>query len=174
MYDSMSAGRIARSQVGYHEGRANGHWNNHQKFSEQLAGFAWSDGQPWCATFVQWCLWSVGVNVPNGARSASCLASVTAYKKAGRFTEYPGLGFQVFFGNAGGTHTGIVVEFDADTITTVEGNTNSSGSPEGDGVYTKTHRRRDAYVYGYGIPYYSEKAVSADPHWNGKNLSASA
>lgn len=167
-----SAIDIARSQVGYHEGRNTSGWDNIQKYSEQLPGFTWSDGQPWCATFVQWCLWQVGTSVAPGAKSAGCAQSVAAYKKASRFTEYPGIGFQVFFGPNGGTHTGIVYKYDDTYIYTIEGNTNDNGSPEGDGVYLKQRLRKVDYVYGYGIPYYAANAVSADPRWNGRLLSA--
>jgi hypothetical protein len=162
---------IATSQVGYKEGKTGTRNNNDQKYSDQLPGFAWSDFKAWCATFVQWSLWQVGVSVPDGARSASCANSVAAYKKAGRFSEYPGVGFQVFFGANGGTHTGLVYKYDDTYIYTIEGNTNNDGSAEGDGVYKKKRLRKVAYVYGYGIPYYSGKAKSADPKWTGKELS---
>ncbi|MCA1839940.1 MAG: CHAP domain-containing protein [Actinobacteria bacterium] len=169
MYTANSAIQIANSQTGYHEGRSNGHWNNAQKYAVQLPGIA--DNQAWCDTFANWCLWQVGVSVPDGAISAGCAVSVAAYKKAGRWTEYPGIGFQVFYGPGGGTHTGIVTDYDDTYIYTVEGNTNTDGSAEGDGVYKKKRLRKVAYVYGYGIPYYSDNAKSADPKWNGKDLS---
>lgn len=172
MYDTNSTLWIARSQVGYREGKSNGHWNNDQKYSDQLPGFAWSDNQPWCATFVQWALWQAGVAVPKGAKSASCAISCAAYKAAGRFTEYPVTGAQVFFGPRGGTHTGIVVRWDDTYVYTVEGNTNGTGGSEGDGVYEKKRTRRDAYVYGYGVPYYKGKASSPDPKWNKREMAA--
>jgi hypothetical protein len=171
MYNTTSAIHLAKSQIGYHEGRSNGHWNNDQKYSLQLPGFAWSDKQPWCATFVQWVYWQVGVAVPAGARSASCALACVAYKKAGRFTEYPVVGAQVFYGKDGGTHTGIVTSYDETHVYTIEGNTNTSGSAEGDGVYAKTRIRRDAYVYGYGIPYFQGAADTPDPRWKGKDMS---
>lgn len=170
MYTVTSAIQVAKSQLSYHEGRTGSKWNNDQKYSDQLPGFAWSDKQPWCATYVQWCLWQVGVEVPSGARSASCELSCNAYRKAGRFTEWPVLGAQVFYGPRGGTHTGIVVDFDEVWVVAVEGNTNDNGSAEGDGVYLKQRRRRDEYVYGYGLPYYRSTAKTPDPKWNGKNL----
>ncbi|MEU0398343.1 CHAP domain-containing protein [Streptomyces sp. NPDC006208] len=172
MYDTTSSIRLARSQTGYREGRsANGRWNNNQKYSVQLPDFSWSNWQPWCATFVQWVFWQTGVTVPVGARSASCGVSCAAYKKAGRFTAYPVVGAQVFYGANGSNHTGIVVRFDDTYVYTVEGNTNSSGSAEGDGVHEKKRVRRDDYVYGYGIPYYKGKAVSPDPKWNEREMS---
>lgn len=169
MKTATSAIRIARSQVGYREGRSGGRWNNDQKYSDQLPGFAWSDNQPWCATFVQWCYWQTGVKVPSSARSASCLTSSNAYKNAGRFSEYPVIGAQVFFGENGKTHTGIVRDYDNTYVYTVEGNTNDDGSAEGDGVYLKKHRRRSAWVHGYGIPYLKGTLQSPDPRWNGKD-----
>lgn len=168
MHDAASAIHIARSQVGYREGKTGVRYNNDQKYSDQLPGFAWSDWQPWCATFVQWCYWQVGVNVPAGARSASCAASCAAYKKAGRFTAYPVIGGQIFFGPNGGTHTGLVYDYDNTYAYTIEGNTNNTGSAEGDGVYLKKRVRRDDYVFGYGIPLFKGTLKSADPKWNGK------
>lgn len=171
MYDTASTLRIAASQLGYREGRSGSSYNNDQKYSDQLPGFAWSDKQPWCATFVQWCLWQTGVTVPTGARSASCATSVNAYRKAGRFTEYPVVGAQIFYGNGGGTHTGIVESYDNTHVWAIEGNTNDTGSPEGNGVYRRQRVRRDTYVYGYGIPFYKGKAQSPDPKWNEREMS---
>lgn len=171
MYDIASVLELAKSQIGYHEGKDKSGWDNIQKYSSQLPGFAWSQGEPWCAVFVQWCLWQAAVDVPLGARSASCYESVTAYRKAGRFTEYPVIGAQIFYGPAGKSHTGLVTGFDNAHVFTVEGNTNTNGSAEGDGVYRKTRTRRDDYVFGYGIPFYPmDHAQSPDPMWSGRYL----
>lgn len=171
MYSVQSVLLLARSQVGFHEGKNKLGWDNVQKYSEQLPGFAWSDGQPWCASFAQWCLWQAGIDVPAGARSASCATAVAAYKKAKRFTVYPVIGAQIFYGPGGGTHCGIVTGWDLQHVQTVEGNTNDTGSAEGDGVYTKERERRIEYVYGYGLPYYPhDLANTPDPAWSGKPL----
>ncbi|MER6066294.1 peptidoglycan-binding domain-containing protein [Streptomyces sp. NPDC001792] len=77
----------------------------------------------------------------------------------------------MFFGKNGATHTGLVYDYDDDPdgfIYTIEGNTNADGSPEGDGVYEKKHRRKDAYVFGYGYPAFAESIKSADPAWKDK------
>jgi hypothetical protein len=66
----------------------------------------------------------------------------------------------------------MVYKYDDTYIYTIEGNTNDDGSAEGNGVYKRKRLRKVDYVYGYGIPYYSGKAKSADPKWNGKELSA--
>lgn len=159
---------IAKTQVGYHEGRTGAHWNNINKYAPSL-GFA--NGQAWCDTFANFLLWLAGVSVPPGAKSAGCAASVAAYKKAGRWTEYPVTGAEVFYGAGGGEHCGIVTGWDDTHVFTIEGNTNDSGSAEGDGVYAKTRVRRDAYVYGYGVPYYHAKGQSPDPKWRERDLS---
>jgi hypothetical protein len=78
--------------------------------------------------------------------------SIAGWKAQGRWGDTPRVGAQVFFGN--NVHTGLVGSFDATNIYTIEGNTNVTGSPEGDGVYQKTHRRTDPYVTGYGYPAY--------------------
>lgn len=170
MYAVRSAVFVAKSQLDYQEGRSAGTWNNIQKYSKQLPSFRWSDGQPWCLVFVQWCLFQTGIEVPPGARSASCRASCAAFKKAERFTEWPVTGAIVFYGVGGRTHAGLVTGWDDQFVYTVEGNTNTSGGPEGNGVYAKKRARRDDYVHGYGLPYYPyDKAVSPGP-WSGKSL----
>lgn len=168
MFDATAVIRVAKSQNGYREGKSGVHYNNKQKYSQETTGLEWSDGQPWCDVFANWCYQQTGVEVPAGAKSASCAASVAAYKKAKRFTEYPVIGAQAFYGKGGGTHTGVVYDYDDTDIYTIEGNTNDDGGAEGDGVYNKRRHRRDAYVYGYGIPYLKGVLKSADPSWDGK------
>ncbi|MEU7039832.1 CHAP domain-containing protein [Streptomyces varsoviensis] len=155
---------IAKAEKGYHEGRSNGHWNNHQKYSPAVPGLEWSQDQAWCATFVSWCAMKAGAS-DIYPRTASCLTAVSWFRQRGRFSEYPAIGAQVFYGPGGGSHTGIVYDFDGTYVYTVEGNTNADGSAEGDGVYLKTRRRRDAYVYGYGYPKFTGGIVSADPRF---------
>lgn len=170
MHQVSDAVSVAKSQVGYQEGRKGNDWDNNEKYAAMLPGFATYQNQPWCAVFAQFVFWFVGVDVPTGAKSASCAVSVAAYKKAKRWTEYPVTGAQVFYGPGGGEHCGIVTSWDDTYVYTVEGNTNTNGSAEGDGVYSKKRVRRDTYVYGYGIPYYSGKGSSPDPAWNGRSL----
>lgn len=157
--------RVAKSQVGYQEGYSGGHWNNLQKYSPAVPGLEWSQNQAWCATFDSWCFQEAGMPKGSYPVTASCALGVAWWKNANRFSDYPGIGAQVFFGAGGGSHTGLVYAYDADFIYTVEGNTNSSGSAEGDGVYLKKRARRDTYVYGYGYPAYPTGIVTADPEW---------
>lgn len=156
---------VAREQVGVHEGRSAGHWNNHQKYSAEVPGLAWSDYQPWCATFVSWVAFKSGTAALYPS-SASCDAGGAWFKKLGRWSEYPAIGAQVYFGSSRDlNHTGLVYDYDDTYVYTIEGNTNNSGSREGDGVYLKKRLRRDANLVGYGYPKFPEGINSADPAW---------
>jgi len=112
-----------------------------------------------------WCFYKAGQEVPAGVLSDSCSTSCNAWKRAGRFSVYPAVGAQVFYGPNGDAHTGLVYAYDATYIYTIEGNTNDNGSVEGDGVYRKKRARKDANVYGYGYPNYADPIISADPKW---------
>ncbi|QPB09706.1 endolysin endopeptidase [Streptomyces phage Shaeky] len=153
---------IANKEVGYHEGFSDGHWNNIQKYSPAVPGLEWSQGMAWCQTFQSWLFQTAGLKALAPV-SASCWYSVDWFRDRGRFSWYPAVGAQVFFGANGASHVGLVVKYDADYVWTVEGNTNGNGSAEGDGVYAKKRARRDSYLYGYGLPAYAEGSVSADP-----------
>ncbi|MFF8629693.1 peptidoglycan-binding protein [Streptomyces werraensis] len=163
---------IAKGEVGTKETYSAGHWVNNSKYNRwfgKIPGYSQDGyGWPWCAAFVAWVADEAGVE-DLYPRSASCSYGVAWFKNKGRWSEYPAIGAQVFFGSGGGTHTGIVVAYTADTVTTVEGNTNTNNSPEGDGVYKRTHNRRNPYVYGYGLPKFSEGITTADPSKKGKS-----
>lgn len=160
-------------EVGQHEGRdPNGAWNNRQKYSRETPGLEWSDGQPWCATFECWAALKAGMQ-GRFPVTASCSTAVQWWQDAGRWSPYPVLGGPFYLGPGGGTHTGVVIGWDADNIHTVEGNSNSGGSPEGDGVYLRTRPRRGPNgPYGYGVPDYPEGVVSADPKYGGTSSAA--
>src|SRR5258705_239251 len=161
VYDLLS---VAQGEVNYHEGHNASGWDNIQKYSEQVPSLKWSDGQAWCCTFVSWC----AMKSDNAALfpcTASCAVAVEWFKHENRFSDYPAIGAQVFYGVHGDAHTGIVKDYDDTYIYTVEGNTNTNGSAEGDGVYLKARVRKDAYVYGYGYPKYKDGIHSADPKY---------
>lgn len=159
---------LLRAQAGYHEGRdPSGNWNNMQKFSPATLGLEWSQGQAWCATFTAWGADELGAR-ERWPITASCYTAVQWWKKAGRWTEYPVLGGPFYLGTVGQDHVGVVYAYDADTIWTVEGNTNASGSAQGDGVYLRSRPRRGpGSPYGYGVPEFDEGTVSADPELGG-------
>lgn len=158
---------IAKSQVGYHEGRSNGHWNNHQKYALEVPGLGWNYGGPWCATFVSWCAMKAGL-ADYYPRTATVATAMGWFKQKGQWSEYPAVGAQVIYGTSGSSHTGLVYDYDSTYVYAIEGNTNTNGSAEGDGVYNKKRVRRDNYVHGYGYPKIpGVKLKSADPNYKG-------
>lgn len=159
---------LLRSQNGYHEGRdPDGNWNNIQKFSPDVPGLEWSQGMAWCHVFASWGADELGAR-DRFPITASCAVGVQFWKKRNRFTEYPVLGGPFYMGAYGGDHVGVVTAYDDEFIYTVEGNTNASGSPQGDGVYLRKRPRRGAgSPYGYGVPEFDEPTVSADPKLGG-------
>lgn len=141
------------SQVGYREGRS-----NYNKYAP-IAGHA--NNLAWCATFLVAMFKQAGQELPPGANTAGCYNNVQAFKRARRFSYYPGVGAIFFTGSMGQTHTGLVYAYDTVYVYTIEGNTNDNGSANGNGVYKR--RRTRASIYGYGYPNYSHPIVEADP-----------
>ncbi|RPE33614.1 peptidoglycan-binding protein [Kitasatospora cineracea] len=136
MRDEFTA--LLLGQVGRHEGRdPDGTWNNRQRYSTETPGLEWSDGQPWCATFEAWAAHRTGMDAL-WPMTASCLTAVAWWRNHNRWTDYPVLGGPFYLGPDGGSHTGVVVAYDADTIQTVEGN----ALPLHAGVLTPTGYRR--------------------------------
>jgi len=95
---------------------------------------------PWCAAFVWHCLnkASLELRIPNPApRTAGVMkmwARVQPYQKTLRPSE--GAVFIIDHGGGRG-HTGFVEMVGPLRIVTIEGNTNSGGSRDGDGVYRR-------------------------------------
>lgn len=153
---------LAKTQVGVQEGGRPGAYNNDQKFSDEVPGFKWSDGQPWCATFVNWVFWKAGAwdLIPKAGHSASCDIMGKSFKDAKQWGVTPKVGAVVFYGTPTDlSHVGIVVEVGPDYIVACEGNTNDEGSREGHEVALRK-RTRNAYIIGYGYPNYASRPVS--------------
>jgi LysM repeat protein len=169
MSGAAQLSKVAKAEEGYKEGFSGGHWNNKEKYADQVPGMAWvsAGGYAWCALFVSWAALKSG-NEALFPRTASCATALGWFRSKGRYSDYPAIGAQVFYGPNGGTHTGIVYAYDSTYIYTVEGNTNVNNSPEGDGVYLRKRARRDANTYGYGLPAFPEGVTTADPALKGK------
>ena len=83
----------------------------------------------------------------------------------GQWSEYPSIGAWTNFGNG---HCELVVGFDAGTVRTKGGNSAKAGATDngqGNGVWSHSHARRDAYVVGYFAPRFADGACppTADP-----------
>jgi hypothetical protein len=162
---------IAKAEVGTKEKKSGGHWVNDSKYNRwfgTIPGYGQGGyGYPWCAVFVAWCAAQAG-HAGLYPKTAGCATAVNWFRNKKRFSEYPAIGAQVFFGPGGGTHTGIVYKYDTNSIWTYEGNTNTNGSAEGDGVYARKRGRREVNTYGYGYPAFKEGITTADPSKKGK------
>ena len=145
--------QIAESQVGYHEGT-----NNHTKYGDELHAIQpknMDKNAAWCDAFVDWCILQMCKRFGYGAEMARKVlcgdfddytyASVALYKKAGRWTQTPAKGYQIFFGGSG--HTGIVTDVSGGKVYTIEGN-------KSDAVRRCSYSVGDGKIIGYGRPKY--------------------
>ncbi|MGW4647686.1 hypothetical protein [Kitasatospora sp. NPDC004289] len=166
---------LLMAEEGYREGS-----DNHTKYAQEMidAGKApaWWQNSEWCYIFQSWGTWKAGLE-SYCLLSAFCPDGVNYYKHPDRkwWSEYPMVGAEVFYGTAGerwgagGSHIERVYKFNSDNIWTVGGNTNTTGSSQGNGVYLRGPiPRRDVRVYGYGCPPFPEGRISADPRWGGR------
>lgn len=155
---------IAKKEVGYREGRTGTVWNNRQKYSPAVPGLEWSQRQPWCHTFVSWCAMKAGLS-DYYPRTASTDSGAAWFKSRGQWHDYPAVGAFGYLGVGGDMHhVFLVVGYDATYVYTVEGNTNTTGSSQGDGVYRLRRVRRSESIAGYGYPRIPGVVLdSADP-----------
>ena len=148
-------------------------YDNITKYAYEIDREDWYSGykqyQPWCATFVDWCVlvaceWDISeaARLKNhGIYDAVVDYAIDQYKAIGQWFHSPQKGDQIFFSKANGVdpaHTGLVVDFNDTHVFTVEGNTSSDAGVEANGgaVCKKTYRRDYYRILGYGRPLYEE------------------
>lgn len=127
------------AEVGVREatGKNDGH-----RVEQYLASTQLGPGYAWCAAFVNWTYQKCGVVTPKSA------AWSPSWFPAGKLTHYPQPGdvFGIYFPSKGRiAHVGFIDEWGSSRVKTVEGNTNSAGSREGDGVYRKVRLRSQVH-----------------------------
>jgi CHAP domain len=155
---------VARAQIGYRE-----HGDNLTKYGQWYG----NNGDPWCNVFVCWVFAHAGLShaVPRGAYTPS---TAGWYKKRRRWSTQPRVGAEGYVYGPDGTgtrrihHTFLVEAVHSDgTITTIEGNTNNTGSARGIGVFRlrrRAHRSPGSSgVIGYGYPLYPAVAGGPQP-----------
>ena len=159
----------ARAELGYHEKASNaslddktansgaGNWTKYARDLAAIGNFynGNKNGYAWCDVFVDWlfvkCFGAeIGrqmVCQPYNSAGAGCLYSAQYYKQAGRWTNDPKPGHQIFFTYSAGevSHTGIVEAVSSGMVTVIEGNSS-------DQVSRRTYSVSSASIYGYGIP----------------------
>lgn len=143
---------LAKSQVGYHESA-----NNYTKYADSsdiTRLYGWTpQHQPWCCTFVNWTFmtafgYDIGSRLTYGG-TAACSNSAQLFKSADAWRNTPEVGDQAFFLSGGGiNHTGIVVEVNGSSFTTIEGNYS-------DKVSSVRHNTGASDVAGFGRPNWS-------------------
>lgn len=136
----------ARWYIGRLEKKGNAGFQD-PKFEKEMADAGWRKGDAWCATFAKM-VWRKAFNgdlltAINKSLNPGAKASADNMRKAGKLetgtVPEPGaiVIWQHGYGPAG--HAGIVekVDFKTNTMYCIEGNTNASGSREGDRVAAK-------------------------------------
>ena len=135
---------IARQELGVVETPPGS--NSGPRVNEYLQSIHLGPGYPWCAAFVYWCFEqaSVALNRVNPlVRTGGCMDHwrktkgiriVMAEALRNPLLIEPGCIFIINMGKGKG-HTGIVVSVVGDTLHTIEGNTNTSHSANGVGVF---------------------------------------
>lgn len=161
---------LAEAEVGYHEKASNANlddptgnsggnnWTKYARDLDALPDFynGKKNGYAWCDIFVDWlfvqCFGAEKgrqmLYQPEQSAGAGCLYSAGYYKQANAFHRAnPRVGDQVFFSYSAGeySHTGIIVDVNGNTITTVEGNTSDS-------VGRRTYETSNRSIAGYGTP----------------------
>jgi hypothetical protein len=121
--------------------------NNHGPEVERYLAFCNAHaGDPWCASFVSWCIDQAATQLGvcyQFRKSAAALALL--HRNPNLIIQQPEAGcvFVIDHGDGKG-HTGFVGAVNGDgTISTIEGNTNVHGtrdSVQGDGVWARTRR----------------------------------
>jgi hypothetical protein len=99
------------------------------------------EGYYWCAGFVSWGLTEAGFENPKSAWAATMSGYNRIYQSRSRdkFPLQPdNLVFGLYYKNLRRVgHTGFILEIQDDYVITVEGNTGSTGSRDGQGVFKK-------------------------------------
>lgn len=157
---------IAQAEVGYKEKAsasgldnkdANPGAGNYTKYGRDMHNLQPTNMDypaAWCDCFVDWCMYKAfGAEA---ARKVLCgdfddytVNSANYYKRAGRWTNTPKRGYQIFFKNSSGIcHTGLVKNVVDGRVVTIEGNKNNA-------VREVSYPVNDSTIAGYGMPLYS-------------------
>lgn len=156
----------AASQIGYREGRdSDGDWNNDNAYGLYFH----QNGVSWCHWFVSWAAVAAGIPAAVIPRTGYTPTGWGFFTSHDRDVTAPRAGdiFYVYGSVAGESkprvhHVGIVEKVLSDgQIQTIEGNTNTSGSSQGNGVYRLT--RTVSSKLRFARPDYQAAVVAPKP-----------
>lgn len=129
---------LAESQIGVREKTGN---NNGVAVESYLAVTGLGKGNPWCAAFVSWVYFKAGFANPRSAWCPDLFPKLRLTKEM-----LPGNVLGVYFPELKRiAHVGLIIKREGDWCISIEGNTNVTGSREGDGVYLKRRHFRTIY-----------------------------
>ncbi|WP_442591539.1 peptidoglycan-binding protein [Pedobacter sp. AW31-3R] len=130
--------QIATNELGVREKTGN---NDGEKVEAYLKCVDLKKGQPWCAAYVSWVFAKAGFKAPRSGWSPSLFPSSRLARSA-----LPGNVLGIYFpAYKRIAHVGLITGVDGEWIVSVEGNTNVTGSREGDGVYKKWRHIKTIY-----------------------------
>lgn len=144
---------IALSQKGYKEGK-----NNDTKYGEWYG----LNHNPWCAMFVSWCAYQVGILdtlIPKFAGCTTGFRIMTDMKITTKEHIVPQKGDLIFFDwdrSGDYDHVGIVTDANESSVYTVEGN-------HDDNVDTYVYPIDASYIAGYARPKYEDEPTPPQP-----------
>lgn len=102
-------------------------------------------GHAWCAAFVSWLHGQAGFAQPRSGWSPALFPASKQLKAA-----EPGAVLGIYVPALKRiAHVGLVTGLRQDWVQSIEGNTNSAGSREGDGVYKRLRHRRSISKYAF-------------------------
>lgn len=144
---------IAREEVGVRE---EGGSNRGVRVNQYLQSVGLAPGNPWCASWVFWCIeQAAGKLVERNPfiRTGFC-PYISRWANDGRILKpLPAVGdvFLLYGKDRKGIyrahHTGFVIAVGPNRFGTAEGNTNTTGSPEGIGVFERTRSSAGDYKF---------------------------
>ena len=165
---------VAAEEIGYTGKKSNKNLDDktanitgkYTKYAQDLyeAGYynGNKNGWDWCCVFVDWCFWTACGRDKfraEAVKPVSVLGATVKYaynllNSEGRIASEPSVGAQIFFKDSSGelAHTGLVSKVRGDEIETIEGNW-------GNKVASRTLKKNDYTIAGYGLPYYEEEVT---------------
>lgn len=165
---------------------ANAGYNNFTKYTRDIDNSGVCDakfqGQAWCCGFVMWPFLHLygkemlqkALHLPTSrCKAYNCAELHKYFENANAISTSPEVGDVIFFRsyNSDGTiryryaHVGIVVDVNATTVTTVEGNTSGASGviANGGGVCKKSYARNHKGIVDFGRPTYDGEAKPVTP-----------
>ena len=141
---------IAKSEIGTSE---NPLGSSNVKYNTWYYGHAVSGANyPWCAVFISWCANQAGISTNIIPKTASVSNLQTFFINQGLYKNKgynPNPGDIMIQKSNGASHTGIVIESNGATFSTIEGNTSNK-------VAKRSYSLNDNRLSGFGTPQYIE------------------